>query len=126
MRLLVHNFLQCHVKNCPKSYPLSLEVTEWSNDAPVSEYNRAAAIRFLPKIEWPCLLDAARQLGIPEAAGLPAEKPDEHASDQVLTDMMMVLVGRQVKNGKMTCPGCGHIYPIKDAIPNMLLNEDEI
>lgn len=126
MRLLVHNFLQCHVKNCQQSYPLSLEVEEWAQDITPPEYNRATALRFLPKVEWPCLLDVARQLNIPEASGLPLEKPDENSSDEVLSNMMVALVGRQVKNGKMTCPGCGHIYPIKDSIPNMLLNEDEI
>lgn len=31
-----------------------------------------------------------------------------------------------VKNGNMTCRGCGHIYRIKDGIPNLLLSEDEI
>lgn len=126
MRLLVHNFLQCHVRNCSNPYPLSLEVTEWSQDTPAPEYNRATALRLLCKIEWPCLLDVAGQLGVPEVSGLPAEKPDENASDDVLAKIMMVLVGRSVDNGKMICSGCGHVYPIKDAIPNMLLNEDEI
>jgi multifunctional methyltransferase subunit TRM112 len=126
MRLLVHNFLQCHVRNCANTYPLQLHVEEWSDTDSNStfEYNRATALRLLPKVEWPVLLHVVSTLRLP--VSLPADKPDEASSDEVLEAMMSVLVGRQVKSGVMTCSGCGHVYPIKDAIPNMLLNEDEI
>lgn len=31
-----------------------------------------------------------------------------------------------VVTGSMTCASCGHVYPIKQGIPNMLLHEDEL
>lgn len=126
MRILVHNFLQCPVRNCQQNYPLTLQVDEWVQDTPAPTYSRSAVIRLLPKVEWSCLLQVARSFSLPESESLPKEKPDDNASDSTLQSAQMALLGRQVKTGKMTCPGCGHVYPITDSIPNMLLNEDEI
>lgn len=39
---------------------------------------------------------------------------------------LVLSLQHSVKDGKMTCRNCGHIYVIKDGIPNMLLSEDEI
>lgn len=122
----MHNFLQCHVKNCAQSYPLDLTVTEWAQDTPEPQYDRSTFARLLPKVEWASLLKVVRSLDLPEASCLPEEKPEDDASDQVIANTMMALLGRQVRQGRMTCPGCGHVYPINDSIPNMLLNENEI
>lgn len=31
-----------------------------------------------------------------------------------------------VTEGALVCPNCARRYPIKNGIPNMLLNEDEV
>ena len=31
-----------------------------------------------------------------------------------------------IEQGEMVCRNCSHVYPIKDGIPNMLLNESEV
>ena len=46
--------------------------------------------------------------------------------DQILNDLHMLLLKRQVVEGCLTCPNCERSYEIKGGIPNMLLNEDEV
>ena len=46
--------------------------------------------------------------------------------EQLLTDLHMLLLKRQVVEGSLTCPHCQRVYEIKGGIPNMLLNEDEV
>jgi multifunctional methyltransferase subunit TRM112 len=36
------------------------------------------------------------------------------------------LLEHSIKNGKMVCRGCGHIYLIDQGIPNMLLQNNEV
>ena len=124
MRLLVHNFLQCHVKNCSSPYPIPLKVQEWV-EVPV-DYSRDAALHLLPKVDWPAFVQTVTACGLVDAALLPIDKPDDSTPDSILSPIMNLLLGKQVKTGEMKCAGCGHTYPITDSIPNMLLNEDEI
>jgi multifunctional methyltransferase subunit TRM112 len=57
---------------------------------------------------------------------LPEVKPEEPLEEELLHKLHSVLFEHYLKSGKMTCPGCGHLFPIKDGIPNMLLVEDEV
>lgn len=50
----------------------------------------------------------------------------EEVDETLLRSLHHVLFETAVKNGRMTCQGCGHIYLINDGIPNMLLSEDEV
>lgn len=126
MRLLVHNFLQCHSKACPigQNYPLDLTVSEWALDQPVPDYSRETVLRLLPKVEWSALLKTCQSLNID--VGFPSEKPGEDSGDEVLESVLRVLLGRHVVTGEMRCNGCSRVYPITNSIPNMLLQEDEI
>lgn len=85
----------------------------------------------MPKIDYPALVGASRQLG---DGSLPEIVPDLGSDDQEPTEEQFkslkllhhVLLEIQVQDGAMVCPSCGHVYPIKDGIPNMLLAEHEI
>jgi multifunctional methyltransferase subunit TRM112 len=63
MRLLTHNLLSCHARTCVQTsnnFPLAfkdvqLELIE-------AEYNEAFLRGFIPKIHWPALVAAARQV----------------------------------------------------------------
>jgi len=57
---------------------------------------------------------------------LPEEKPEAPLSEEMAQTLHSILFEQYLKNGKMTCQGCGHIYAVKDGIPNMLLAEDEV
>ncbi|KAH6902593.1 trm112 [Coprinopsis sp. MPI-PUGE-AT-0042] len=121
VRLITHNLLACHVKNCTvNNFPLEfqnvqLEIRE-------AEFNPEFIKGFLPKIEWKALVDTARQLG---DTSLPQEQP-EMVDDEFLKNLHHVLLEIHVEEGSMVCSNCKHEYPISSGIPNMLLAEHEI
>ncbi|KAI9031731.1 hypothetical protein CLU79DRAFT_729817 [Phycomyces nitens] len=123
MRLITHNLLQCHVKNCnSNNFPLKIE------DAQVelieADFNPEFLVNMLPKIDWPVLVNTAKQLGIPN---LPAQVPeDAEQNEAFLQGLHSVLLETHIQQGRMICPGCGHVFNIKEGIPNMLLAEHEI
>ena len=66
--------------------------------------------------------NAWQQLGM---ESLPADLPNELTGD-LLESIHNAIMQIRVKEGKMICNGCSHVYPIKDGIPNMLLSEREV
>ncbi|KAI8807941.1 hypothetical protein BJ742DRAFT_810091 [Cladochytrium replicatum] len=127
MRLLTHNLLQCHVKACAgnNNFPLKIEDAELENSPDDDvEVNLDFARRLLTKIDWPALVATAYALGLDV---LPQEKPSDDTEDQeILTRIHRILLQTRIKNGKMVCPNCAHVYPIKDFVPNMLLHDSEV
>ncbi|KAG0178840.1 hypothetical protein DFQ28_004005 [Apophysomyces sp. BC1034] len=123
MRLITHNMLQCHVKNCDSNnFPLRFE------DAQVelieADYNPDFLVNMLPKIEWEALTSTAVQLGI---STLPPQIPENATENEdFLKALHSVLLETHIQHGKMICANCQHVYNIKDGIPNMLLAEHEI
>lgn len=123
MRLLTHNMLKSHVKGVKNGYPLAIEVS----NVVVNEvdFNPEFISRMIPKVEWAALLQAAEQVGRSE--GLPAEViPDYEKDEEFLKKVHHVLLEVQVEEGSLVCPETGRKFPIKNGIPNMLLNEDEV
>ncbi|KAJ7678517.1 hypothetical protein B0H17DRAFT_1015515 [Mycena rosella] len=121
VRLITHNLLACHVKGCTSNnFPLEFkDVQVVLRD---SEFNPDFLRGFIPKIEWPALTGAARQLG---DTSLPDQLP-EMQDDDFLKVLHHVLLEIHVEEGTMICPNCKHNYPISNGIPNMLLAEHEI
>jgi len=121
VRLITHNLLACHVKDCnSNNFPLKfkevrLEIRE-------TDFNPEFLRGFMPKLEWTALVNTARQLG---DASLPEEQPEMY-DDDFLKKLHHVLLEIHVEEGSMTCPNCSHVYPISNGIPNMLLAEHEI
>ncbi|RKP11382.1 hypothetical protein BJ684DRAFT_5120, partial [Piptocephalis cylindrospora] len=120
MRILTHNMLQCHAAGCTSNnFPLRLEEVEVERDE--VEVNAPFLIGLLPKLDWPALLATAEQLGF---VGLPDTIPEEvEANESFLEQLNSILLETHIKEGKMVCNGCNHIYRIKEGIPNMLLSE---
>ncbi|KAJ1304860.1 hypothetical protein OPQ81_005994 [Rhizoctonia solani] len=108
VRLITHNILACHAKNCTSNnFPLKFKDAHlclgWSGGA---------------------LVDTARQLG---DESLPEMQPAPGTEDQeFLQKLHHVLLEIHVEEGAMICPNCGHAYMIMQGIPNMLLAEHEI
>ncbi|KAJ1921770.1 hypothetical protein H4219_000503 [Mycoemilia scoparia] len=117
--------LQCHAKGCDdpaKNFPL--EISDFTKEEIEAEKNKDFLVRMLPKLEWNALYTTAVKLGI---TGLPETLPsDAETNDEFLSALHTVLLEVHIKEGKMTCNGCNHVYPIKDGVPNMLLAEHEI
>ncbi|CAO3666592.1 unnamed protein product [Umbelopsis vinacea] len=123
MRLITHNMLQCHVKNCnDNNFPLRLEEVEV--ELVEAEFQPAFLQNILGKLEWQAFVNTAMQLG---NTSLPATIPDNaHDNEEFLKAVHAALLETHIQQGKMVCPNCSHVYPIKDGIPNMLLAEHEI
>ncbi|KAF9507345.1 hypothetical protein BS47DRAFT_1321304, partial [Hydnum rufescens UP504] len=123
VRLITHNLLACHVKGCTSNnFPLILK------DARVelreADFNPDFLRGFMPKIEWGALVSAERDLGSMTLPETPPEPGTE--TEEFLKTLHHVLMEIHVEEGTMTCPNCGHVYPIFSGIPNMLLAEHEI
>lgn len=129
MKLLTSNFLTCAVKQCrghADAYPLhfkdcSLSMTE-------SEFNPSFILGIMPRIEWPALLAVCQELG---NTSLPTSKPESldpesEEGQTTLRSLHNVLLETKVVEGQMICGRCGHVYPIKEGIANMLLAEHEV
>uniref|UniRef100_A0A7S1TL27 Multifunctional methyltransferase subunit TRM112-like protein n=1 Tax=Erythrolobus australicus TaxID=1077150 RepID=A0A7S1TL27_9RHOD len=115
MRLLTHNMLQC-----PRSglYPLKLVPTELETIE--SEYNRAFIVHMLPRLDWPALRTTAAELALGE---LPENPPDDvPANDAVFELLHTILMDTHVKEGTLYSADGTSQYPIRNSIPNMLLN----
>lgn len=61
VRLITHNLLGCHVKNC-NSNNFPLEFKNARVELVEAEFNPDFLRVFLPKIEWKALVDTARQV----------------------------------------------------------------
>ncbi|KAJ3114159.1 hypothetical protein HDU96_002503 [Phlyctochytrium bullatum] len=121
MRLITHNMLMCNVKKCTgNNFPLRIENAELETCE--AEFNEDFIKRISVKVDWPALSQTAFALGVDQ---LPTELPAD-LDDMELRRLHKVLLEVEVKSGRMVCPNCGHIFPIKDGIPNMLLQENEV
>lgn len=134
MRLFTHNFLQCHVKGCnTNNYPLRFlsgrdQGTEIDENYAVEieykdmEYSPEFIKSYINKINLPALQMVVEDLEL--GFTIPDELDGEN--EDVNKMLHKLLFETFIKSGKMKCMGCGHIYPIRDGIPNMLLAEDEV
>ncbi|TFK38403.1 Trm112p-domain-containing protein [Crucibulum laeve] len=121
VRLITHNLLACHVKDCnTNNFPL--EFKDAQIELRETEFNPEFVRGIIPKLEWKALVDTARELG---DTTLPLELP-EMLDDDFLKNLHHVLLEIHVEDGVMICANCKHVYPISNGIPNMLLAEHEI
>ncbi|KAI9139470.1 hypothetical protein BKA69DRAFT_1030461 [Paraphysoderma sedebokerense] len=122
VRLLTHNMLQCHVKNCTNGFPLAFKDVTIENIP--QEINPDFLVNMLPKVDYEVLKRVCIELALPQ---LPEAPPADPSSDQqFLESLHKIMIETVVQSGEMVCPSCGHVYPIRDGIPNMLLNESEV
>ena len=85
------------------------------------DFNPEFVKRMIPKMDWPALVDAATSIGVQ----VPLEAPttdDEQSMQQIHHAIFEV----EVIEGELICPETGRKFPIKNGIPNMLCNEDEV
>lgn len=120
MKLLTTNFVQCAVPGCARStaaFPLQFSDCELVRQD--LEFDPQFVLNVVGKLDWQALLAVAAELGNTD---LPPSKPEPTEEDeQLLRDLHSLLLETQIKNGKMTCRNCGHLYHIKNTIPNFLL-----
>tara|TARA_E500000178_G_C16565021_1_gene549077 strand:+ start:179 stop:511 length:333 start_codon:yes stop_codon:yes gene_type:complete len=110
------------VKGVKNGYPLKIEAEKVENVE--AEFNPDFVTRMLPKLEWSALVKAAKELG---AGDLPSELTESMATDETfLKKLHHILLEVRLIEGALVCPESGRKFPVKNSIPNMLLNEDEV
>ncbi|EDO18744.1 hypothetical protein Kpol_1028p17 [Vanderwaltozyma polyspora DSM 70294] len=129
MKFLTTNFLKCSVSACDNSndnFPLSFDGSkcELIQDTTI-EFNPEFIMNVIDRVDWDAIVLVAQELG---NNSLPAAKPvlgsveglteDDMA---VLRDLHLLFIQTSIKEGEMKCRNCGHIYYIKNGIPNLLL-----
>ncbi|KAH3742714.1 Multifunctional methyltransferase subunit TRM112 [Pelomyxa schiedti] len=120
MKLLTHNILMCVKKGCTEEhFPLKIEVVKATQVR--SDFNEGFIRNMLSRLHWPALVMAGRDVNLNIPPEMPAT-PDE-AFLRALHD---VLFDFHIEEGTLLCRNCGHRYPIKNGIPNMLLAEDQV
>ncbi|KAG8835019.1 hypothetical protein FRC17_005867 [Serendipita sp. 399] len=141
VRLITHNLLACHVRGCTtNNFPLVFKDVQI--ELKEAEYNEQFLRNFMPKIEWRALIDTAKSVIIfftvskddilpiivqLNDQSLPDQPPElENVNEEFLKALHHVLLEIHVEEGAMVCPNCGHVYPISNGIPNMLLQEHEL
>ncbi|KAH7727337.1 methyltransferase-associated protein [Aphelenchoides avenae] len=124
MKLLTHNFLSSQfLKGVSTGYPLILRATKVEKKD--VEYNEAFTKRMIPKVDYSALRSAAVSIG--EGTDLPEELGTQWESDEsLLKKIHDLLVGVEVLDGELECPESGRRFMIREGIPNMLANEDEV
>jgi multifunctional methyltransferase subunit TRM112 len=124
MKLLTHNILTSSIiKGVKTGFPLGIEATDVK--VQTVDFNSEFIMRMIPKLEWSAVYDAAATIG--HLGELPKELPENYESNEdFLKHAHHVLLEVEVQEGHLVCPETGRKFPIKNGIPNMLLNEDEI
>ncbi|CAI5700701.1 unnamed protein product [Peronospora effusa] len=134
MRLLTHNMLVCHVKACadtagrdadarPLNFPLRMDgvvVLE-------TQFSKSFMLHIMRSIDYPALCHTTKELNHPEVPTLPEHLPtDLSEQDDLLKLIHRVIFDTNIVEGELVCNNCGRSYQVSNAVPNMLLEEDEL
>ncbi|VDM63557.1 unnamed protein product [Angiostrongylus costaricensis] len=137
MKLLTHNFLSSRfLKNVVNGYPLILRANQKANKE--VEFNEKFVLNMMPKVDYASLYNAALSIG--EAGNMPATLPEDWETNvPVLMEFISlfmsyishsqlhrVMLCVEIVDGELECPDTGRKFPIKDGIPNLLVNENEV
>ncbi|EWM29320.1 TRM112-like protein [Nannochloropsis gaditana] len=122
MRLITHNMLKSNVKGVINGFPLRIEAEKV--EVKETEFNSEFVQNLLPKVDWPALRGASKELGMDE---LPEEMDEANKTDDSFLQLVhKLLLDVHVLEGSLVCPETGRRFPINNGIPNMLLHEDEV
>ena len=113
----------CNVKTCvKKELPLHLIVEK--SEIIEAGFNPELVRKTLLKLNWSHFVATAASLG---DSSVPAElQEDALKNEDFLKQMHNMLFQFHVVEGSLACPECKRIYPIKNGIPNLLLEDSEI
>ncbi len=123
MRLLTQNILRCNVNKCVNS-SIPLRVIVDKSEIIETDFQEQLVVQTLKKLDFKNLHNTAVDLG---DASFPTELSDSLLADKdFLTRVHNILFQFHVVEGKLLCENCKRAFPIKNGIPNLLLDETEI
>ncbi|XP_014777274.1 multifunctional methyltransferase subunit TRM112-like protein [Octopus bimaculoides] len=124
MKLLTHNMLTSTIiKGVLKGYPLG--ITAKKLEIKEAEFNKEFICRMISKVDWSALYAAVTDVGHPNCIPQTLLEDFEN-NDEFLKKVHHALIEIEVDEGELICPETGRKFTIKNGIPNMLLNEDEV
>ena len=131
---MTHNLLMCNKKGCTiNNFPLKLVGTK--TEIQPQEFNNDLIERFLRKIDLKALTSVTKDVIIILLTlfqlnqwkfNFEELKEEEFKNKDILTYIHHILLEIVVIEGKLVCNGCNREYEIKNGIPNMIYNDDEI
>ncbi|VDN01813.1 unnamed protein product [Thelazia callipaeda] len=123
MKLLTHNFLSSvFLKGVTEGYPLILTATR--KEIKQHDYNEQFIQRTVQKINYDAFRTAALAVG--EGEKLPQALPVALDDEELKNELHRLLVCLEIIEGELKCPESGRVFPIRDGIPNMLTDANEI
>ncbi|KAL4157411.1 hypothetical protein PRNP1_006434 [Phytophthora ramorum] len=139
MRLLTHNMLVCNVKACadtagrdvgvrPLNFPLRIVPEEMDGVVVLeTQFSKSFMLHIMNSIDYQALAFTTKELNHPEVPVLPEQIPtDLSEQDDLLRTIHRVIFDTNIVEGELVCNNCGRSYPVTNAVPNMLLEEDEL
>ena len=122
-----------HRRSTEKGYPLNIEVAELQVEE--SAVDKQFLLKLLPKINYPALTSAVKEIAhhcepplpaIPEELDVSDVDGLRNMDDATVSSLYRVLFDVYLVEGFLICPDTGRRFPVKQRIPNMILHEDEI
>ena len=124
MRLVTHNMLKCNIRGVEDGYPLKISADK--TEVIETPFDSDLVKGVLNRIQFNALKSAALDLDIPDLAGIDELTTEILDDDDSLHKIHHVLFEVHMIDGNLICPQSGRKFPVRNGIPNMLLNEDEV
>lgn len=122
MKLFTHNLLKCNGKKCNiNNYPLKIVATKVDKQA--VEFNKDMMTKFLKKVDVEALISGAKDLGISNI-DLSNLKEEDLIKENILKELHSLLFETVLVDGNLICNGCGLTYPVKNGIPDMVVDDE--
>ncbi|GAB9465769.1 hypothetical protein Gpo141_00003162 [Globisporangium polare] len=134
MRLLTHNMLVCNVKACadtagreaglrPLNFPLRMDGVVVAETV----FSKPFMLHIMKTIDYAALCETTKELSHPDVPILPDTIPEDLTNeDELLKLIHRVIFDTNIVEGELVCNNCARSYPITHAVPNMLLEDDEM
>ncbi|GLD92427.1 hypothetical protein PINS_up000960 [Pythium insidiosum] len=138
MRLLTHNMLLCNVKACqetasrePGQRPLNfpLKIVPEMDGVVVLEtvFSKQFMLHIMNSIDYPALVQTTKELNHPDVPVLPDTLPQDLSNEEdLLKQIHRVILDTNIVEGELVCNNCARSYPVTNAVPNMMLEDDEM
>ncbi|CAI5443315.1 unnamed protein product [Caenorhabditis angaria] len=123
MKLLTHNFVSSRfLKDVKGGYPLKLSAQKIETKD--VEFNEEFIKNIIPKCDFSALRSACESIN--EAANLPQTLPENWIeNEELLKELHRLLFCIDIIEGELQCPDTARIFPIKQGIPNLLVEDEQ-
>ena len=116
--------LKCNIRGVEEGYPLKIEANE--TEEVESEFDIDRVKKLLERIQFSALKAAVNDLKLSDLDSIDELTDGIYDDEELMKRIHHVLFEIHVQDGNLICPETGRKFPIKNGIPNMLLNEDKV